>query len=55
MKDAEQIESMMEELVYDHMNSAYTVIIKYKNQGSIQTLGLQKEDAPSFIKRELND
>ena len=55
VKDGEQIESIMEELVYDHMNNGYTVIIKYKNHGSIQTLGLQKKDAPSFIKRELND
>ncbi|MGG4166713.1 DUF6449 domain-containing protein [Rossellomorea vietnamensis] len=55
VKDAEQIESIMDGLVYDHMNSAYTVTIKYKNHGSIQSLGLQKEDAPSFIKRELND
>lgn len=55
VKDAEQIESIMNDLVYDHMTSSYTVIIKYKNHGSIQTFGLQKEDAPSFIKRELND
>lgn len=55
VKDAKQIESIMDELVYDHMTSAYTVIIKFKKHGSIQTLGLQKEDAPSLIKRELND
>ncbi|MCR8848850.1 DUF6449 domain-containing protein [Rossellomorea sp. SC111] len=40
VKDAEQIESIMDDLVYDPMNSAYTVIIKYKNHGSIQTFGL---------------
>jgi ABC-2 type transport system permease protein len=55
VKDAVQIESIMDQLVYDHMNSPYTVIIKYKNDESIQTLGLQKEDAPSFINTELND
>ncbi len=55
VKGADQIETIMNQLVYDHVNSGYTVIIKYQNNGSFQTLGLQKEDAPSFIKTELNN
>ncbi|PFA68425.1 hypothetical protein CN378_07495 [Bacillus sp. AFS015802] len=54
VKDASRMESIMDRLVYDQENSEYTVFIKYKDNGSI-TLGLQKEDAPSFLKTKWND
>jgi ABC-2 type transport system permease protein len=55
IKDAGRIESIMTKLVYDQVNSEYTVIIKYQNEGEIRTFGLQKKDAPSYIKKEVND
>ena len=51
----EEIESIMDRLVYDHITSEYTVIIKYQNQDSFQIFGLQKDDAPSHIETELNN
>ncbi|WP_226671712.1 DUF6449 domain-containing protein [Rossellomorea aquimaris] len=55
VKDPEQIESLMTRLVYDYEESDYAVMIKHKNEGNVQAFGLQKKDAPSFIKEKLEE
>ncbi|MCA1059842.1 DUF6449 domain-containing protein [Rossellomorea aquimaris] len=55
IKDTEQIESLMTRLVYDYEESDYAVIIRHKNEGNVQAYGLQKKDAPSFIKEKFDE
>ncbi|MBN8192361.1 hypothetical protein JI667_09380 [Bacillus sp. NTK074B] len=53
VKDAEVAESIMNQVVYD--SSTYTVLIKFQNEGRIETYGLSKEEAPSFIKEKFEE
>ncbi|MBW3112948.1 hypothetical protein KYJ26_13955 [Bacillus sp. MCCB 382] len=53
VKESGQIESIMNQLEYDPND--YTLILKFQNEGRIDTYGLSKENAPSFIKEKFEE
>ncbi|MDX8345080.1 DUF6449 domain-containing protein [Rossellomorea sp. YZS02] len=53
VKETGQIEAIMNQLEYDPND--YTLILKFQNEGRIDTYGLSKEDAPSFIKEKFEE